>query len=283
MPQRFTVRLKMKDCPTKGAIGKRRRAAEGTPSTAAAAPQVQAKEHATRRRCARPTLAGFHVVGTERAHGVDLVLVHVDDPALVRSVLCGWLANRANFNFQRHSGEHVGAKLRDLAAPPKEGEKEKSTELLFWVLAKNPAVLGESAFSAGKAAGGLLAFRRRQERRGVRDVDLLAIMACRCRGQQRRYGGLAATLVEALKPMVGGGTIHVSNGPCLGLHTVPFYLKLGFNPSPDMLKLKALYDGDVEYVKGSENIEMWWHRAAVFDEAGGAYLEGLVAQKRNSV
>ena len=277
MPQRFTVRLKMKDYPIQDAIRKRQPRAKGTSSTANTN-QVRAKEHATRRRCARPTLAGLHVVDTERVHGVDLVLVHVDDPAIVRSVLCGWLANKANLNFQLHSGEHIGAKLRRLAT--RDGEGDRDTELLFWVLAKNPAVLGESAFAAGKAAGGLLAFRRHQERRGVRDVDLLAVMACRCRGQQRRYGGLAATLVEALKPMTGDGTIHVSNGPCLGLHTVPFYLKLGFNPSPEMLKLKALYDGDVEYVKASENIEMWWNRTAMFDEAGAAYLEGLVTQKK---
>ena len=66
--------------------------------------------------------------------------------------------------------------------------------------------------------------------------------------------------------MAAGGTIHVSGGPCLGMHMVPFYLELRFNPSLELLRQKTLYDGDVEDVANIGQIEFFWTSDDAFDE-----------------
>ena len=45
-----------------------------------------------------------------------------------------------------------------------------------------------------------------------------------------------------------------------------FYLNMKFNPSPHVLKMRGLYDGQRERVRGSENANISWVSDDAFDE-----------------
>ena len=49
---------------------------------------------------------------------------------------------------------------------------------------------------------------------------------------------------------------------------VRFYLKQKFNPSPLVMKMRRLYDGTREFVRGSEGAQLSWVSDDDFDEAG---------------
>ena len=55
--------------------------------------------------------------------------------------------------------------------------------------------------------------------------------------------------------------------PTVTKPAVAFYLAMKFNPSPMVLKMRGLYDGRRERVRGSEGANLTWVSDDAFDEA----------------
>ena len=54
--------------------------------------------------------------------------------------------------------------------------------------------------------------------------------------------------------------------PAVTKPAVAFYLAQKFNPSPHVIKMRGLYDGTREHVRGIEKANMSWVSDAEFDE-----------------
>lgn len=133
----------------------------------------------------------------------------------------------------------------------------EAPELLFWVPVAHSAVLHD-AKQAGTNAGGVLGFDG--TRRGISVAGILSSKFVR---------GKASVLVTALKQMAAqrNATIHVDSPPCLSRVSARFWIKNGFNPSDELLRQKALYDGRFETIKTTLEINLTWSNGDDADDA----------------